>query len=203
MAAFFVGSSRALVYYLTVSLYSYRKARQAMRFERASGVLCHPTSFPGRYGIGDLGRRRLRFCRLAGSARQKLWQVLPLGPTGYGDSPYQSFSAFAGNPNLISPDQLVWQGSAAGRGARASAAFPSAPRGFWRRLSIQNRGCSAEATNTSRRTPGSSAKPCRLLRCESRLAGRLRPVHGPQGALRRRKLAGLAARGRVSASPTR
>jgi 4-alpha-glucanotransferase len=78
-----------------------------MGFPRSSGLLCHPTSFPSRYGIGDLGRGAYEFVDWLVSAEQQLWQVLPLGPTGYGDSPYQSFSAFAGNPLLISPDILV------------------------------------------------------------------------------------------------
>lgn len=81
-----------------------------MRFERAAGVLLHPTSLPGRYGIGDLGNEAYRFVDFLVEARQAYWQILPLGPTGYGDSPYQSFSAFAGNPLLISPDMLVRDG---------------------------------------------------------------------------------------------
>jgi len=81
-----------------------------MRFPRAAGVLAHPTSFPGRYGIGDLGGAAYNFVDFLVKGRQSLWQVLPLGPTGYGDSPYQSFSAFAGNPLLISPDKLVQDG---------------------------------------------------------------------------------------------
>src|SRR6187549_3889527 len=78
-----------------------------MSFPRASGVLLHPTSLPGRYGIGDLGPAAFEFIDLLASGRQRIWQVLPLGPTGYGDSPYQCFSAFAGNPLLISLDTLV------------------------------------------------------------------------------------------------
>jgi 4-alpha-glucanotransferase len=75
--------------------------------ERASGILLHPTSLPSRFGIGDLGANAYRFVDALVEMGQKLWQVLPLGPTGYGDSPYQCFSAFAGNPLLISPDRLV------------------------------------------------------------------------------------------------
>lgn len=78
-----------------------------MPFERASGVLCHPTSFPSRFGVGDLGKGAWDFVDWLAEAKQQLWQVLPLGPTGYGDSPYQCFSAFAGNPMLISPDGLA------------------------------------------------------------------------------------------------
>ncbi len=81
-----------------------------MPFRRSSGVLLHPTSLPGRFGIGDLGPSAFEFIDLIASAGQRIWQVLPLGPTGYGDSPYQSFSAFAGNPLLISLDVLVEDG---------------------------------------------------------------------------------------------
>jgi 4-alpha-glucanotransferase len=78
-----------------------------MNYERASGVLLHPTSLPGPYGIGDLGPSAYRWVDFLSDAKCKLWQVLPLGPTGYGDSPYQCFSAFAGNPYLISPELLI------------------------------------------------------------------------------------------------
>jgi 4-alpha-glucanotransferase len=81
-----------------------------MKLERSSGVLLHPTSLPGRFGAGDLGPEAYRFADFLASARQRIWQVLPLGPTGYGDSPYQSFSAFAGNPLLVSLEKLVKDG---------------------------------------------------------------------------------------------
>src|SRR5690349_12813855 len=81
-----------------------------MERERASGILLHPTSLPGRYGIGELGDEARAFLHFLGAAGQRLWQVLPLGPTGYGDSPYQSFSAFAGNPLLIGTDRLLRDG---------------------------------------------------------------------------------------------
>ncbi|MDR3091945.1 MAG: 4-alpha-glucanotransferase [Clostridiales bacterium] len=73
---------------------------------RKSGVLAHPTSFPSRYGIGDLGGGAYEFVDFLKKAKQALWQVLPLGQTSFGDSPYQSFSTFAGNPYLISPEEL-------------------------------------------------------------------------------------------------
>lgn len=79
-------------------------------FPRCSGVLLHPTSLPGRYGIGDLGETAFHFVDWLHSAGQAVWQMLPIGPTSYGDSPYQTLSAFAGNPNLISLDKLVEQG---------------------------------------------------------------------------------------------
>jgi 4-alpha-glucanotransferase len=81
-----------------------------MSFPRSSGLLLHPTSLPGKYGIGDLGTEAYNFVNFLEAAGQSLWQVLPLGPTGYGDSPYQCFSAFAGNPYLISPERLVADG---------------------------------------------------------------------------------------------
>jgi 4-alpha-glucanotransferase len=81
-----------------------------MKFPRASGILLHPTSLAGPFGVGDLGPEAYRFVDFLGAAGQRIWQVLPLGPTGYGDSPYQSLSAFAGNPLLISPEKLVEHG---------------------------------------------------------------------------------------------
>ncbi len=81
-----------------------------MTSPRSSGVLLHPTCLPGPFGIGDLGANAVEFIDLLAAAGQRLWQVLPLGPTGYGDSPYQCFSAFAGNPLLISLDLLIEQG---------------------------------------------------------------------------------------------
>ncbi|HNY02986.1 MAG TPA: 4-alpha-glucanotransferase [Bacteroidales bacterium] len=75
--------------------------------ERSSGILLHPTSLPGRYGIGTLGKAAFDFIDFLARAKQQYWQILPLGPTGYADSPYQCFSAHAGNPNLIDPDLLV------------------------------------------------------------------------------------------------
>ena len=74
---------------------------------RRSGILLHPTSLPSLYGIGDLGPSAYQFIDFLAGARQSIWQVLPLGPTGFGDSPYASPSAFAGNPLLISPDALL------------------------------------------------------------------------------------------------
>ena len=82
-----------------------------MSFQRASGVLLHPTSLPSRFGIGDLGQAAYEFVDFLASSGQTLWQVLPLGPTGYEHSPYiMNFSTFAGNPLLIDLDQLVAEG---------------------------------------------------------------------------------------------
>ncbi len=78
-----------------------------MPFPRASGILLHPTCLPGPYGIGDVGPEAERFIEFLAAAGQRLWQVNPLGPTGYGDSPYSGHSAFAGNPLLVSPERLM------------------------------------------------------------------------------------------------
>lgn len=78
--------------------------------KKASGILIHPTSFFGPYGCGDLGEGAYRFVDWLKKAGQKILQVLPLGPTGFGDSPYQSFSAFAGTPYVISFDKLIEKG---------------------------------------------------------------------------------------------
>ena len=81
-----------------------------MPFPRTAGILLHPTSLPSRGGIGDFGPAAYRFVDFLASARQGLWQVLPLGPLGYGNSPYSSTSAFAGNPLLISLERLTEHG---------------------------------------------------------------------------------------------
>lgn len=78
--------------------------------KRTGGILLHPTSLPGVHGIGDLGPSTFRFVDFLFESKQRIWQVLPLGPTGYGNSPYQCLSAFAGNPLLISPEILITKG---------------------------------------------------------------------------------------------
>jgi 4-alpha-glucanotransferase len=80
------------------------------RYPRSSGILLHPTSLPGPYGIGDVGPAAHAWVDTLARAKQTWWQVLPIGPTGFGDSPYQSFSTFAGNLNLVSPELLIRDG---------------------------------------------------------------------------------------------
>lgn len=94
-----------------------------MTFPRSSGILLHPTSLPGQFGIGELGGEAHRFADFLRDAGQHIWQVLPLGPTGYGDSPYQCFSAFAGNPLLISLETLVDRGYLAAEDLKAKPSF--------------------------------------------------------------------------------
>jgi 4-alpha-glucanotransferase len=81
-----------------------------MPFPRSSGILLHPSSFPSPFGIGDLGDKAYRFIDFLKNSYQQYWQVLPLGPTGYGNSPYMCYSAMAGNHLLISPEKLVDEG---------------------------------------------------------------------------------------------
>lgn len=81
-----------------------------MNIPRCSGIILHPTSLPGPYGVGVLGKAAYAWVDFLEESRQSIWQVLPLGPTGYGDSPYQSFSTFAGNPYLICLETLAQEG---------------------------------------------------------------------------------------------
>ena len=97
-----------------------------VKCSRSSGILLHPTSLPGRFGIGDLGREAYRFADFLHAAKQRVWQVLPLGPTGYGDSPYQVFSAFAGNPLLISLESLAEEGLLSSQDWSDGPNFPEA-----------------------------------------------------------------------------
>src|SRR6266851_2196882 len=83
---------------------------EASNQERLSGVLLHVTSLPSYGGVGDFGPAAYSFVDFLASAKQRLWQVLPLSPTGYGSSPYSALSAFAGNPLLISLELLVREG---------------------------------------------------------------------------------------------
>ena len=77
---------------------------------RGAGILLHISSLPSRYGIGTFGKEAYRFVDFLKEAGQRYWQILPLGPTSYGDSPYQSFSSYAGNPYFIDLDLLCEDG---------------------------------------------------------------------------------------------
>lgn len=94
-----------------------------MNFERSSGILLHPTSLPGKFGIGTLGKEAYDFIDFLKQSGQKLWQTCPLGPTGYGNSPYQCFSAFAGNPLLISIESLQMGGLLTDKDINSKVAF--------------------------------------------------------------------------------
>jgi 4-alpha-glucanotransferase len=75
--------------------------------QRSAGVLLHPTALPSAYGVGAFDEAAYKFLEFLSEAKVKYWQLCPLGPTGYGDSPYQCFSSFAGNPYLIDPEALA------------------------------------------------------------------------------------------------
>jgi 4-alpha-glucanotransferase len=96
-----------------------------VKIGRCSGILLHPTSLPGNYGIGDLGPESRRFVDLLAEAKQRLWCVLPVNPTGPQNSPYECCSTFAGNPLLISPELLVEHGYLSRADLRSSPHFPS------------------------------------------------------------------------------
>src|ERR671917_113460 len=96
-----------------------------MRLKRSSGILLHPTSLPGRFGVGDLGGEAYRFVDWLAAAGQTFWQIMPLGPTGYGDSPYSAFSAFAGNTNLVSPERLAERGLLSADDLKDAPEFPA------------------------------------------------------------------------------
>src|SRR5580704_18045903 len=93
-------------------------------FPRCSGILLHVTSLPGGHGIGDLGNPAHEFAEFLAESGQKIWQVLPLSPTGYGDYPYQCFSAFAGNPLFIDLKALHKQGLLSGKDLTNAPSFP-------------------------------------------------------------------------------
>jgi len=85
-------------------------AKSNNKFERAAGILLPISSLPSNYGIGTLGKAAYDFIDFLKDSGQRYWQILPVGATSYGDSPYQSFSAFAGNPYFIDLDMLIDEG---------------------------------------------------------------------------------------------
>ncbi|PSB04662.1 4-alpha-glucanotransferase [Merismopedia glauca] len=95
-----------------------------MPLPRASGILLHPTSFPSRFGIGDLGKSAYEFIDFLVAGKQRYWQILPLGPTGFGNSPYMCFSAMAGNPLMLSLEKLYHNGFLTGDDLLKAPDFP-------------------------------------------------------------------------------
>ncbi len=110
-----------------------------MPTQRKCGIICHPTSMPGRFGIGELGEAACRFIDFLARAGQSIWQILPLGPTSYGDSPYQPFSAFAGNPLLIDLQQLVEEGLLSEEDVALETPFPEGRVLYGRVMEFKNR----------------------------------------------------------------
>jgi len=95
---------KILIFIFLLSLCSSRD------MERKAGILMHISSLPSNYGIGTLGAEAYHFVEFLVNAKQKVWEILPIGPTLFGDSPYQSFSTFAGNPYFIDLDALIQEG---------------------------------------------------------------------------------------------
>lgn len=130
----------------------YREQAETRRYAREAGVLLHPTSLPSKYGIGDLGREAYAFVDFLASAGQKIWQILPLNPVGYGYSPYQSPSAFAGNPMLISLDQLMEAGWLSAQDVRLPFADEGTAVDFERVWTFKEK-CLRRAWQTFRQQP--------------------------------------------------
>jgi 4-alpha-glucanotransferase len=120
---------------------------------RASGILLHPTSLPGRFGIGDLGTEAYRFIDFLAGSGQQYWQVLPLGPTGFGNSPYMCYSALAGNPLLVSLDILRDRGFLDERDFIGMIVFPEDKVEFDRvsevKLALLRKACERFTNNAS------------------------------------------------------
>jgi 4-alpha-glucanotransferase len=154
---------------------------------RASGILLHPTSLPGPRGIGELGVEAYRFLDYLVSAGQSLWQVLPLGPTGYGDSPYACFSSFAGNPLLVSLDTLVEWGVLQKTELERAAPFARNRVDFGPLIEGDSPPpCRAAFPRT--RSPGKARGLRRVQVTGSVVAEGLRAVHGRQERFKGRRV---------------
>jgi len=129
-----------------------------MMLDHASGILMHVTSLPSRYGIGEFGRPVIEWLDQLVAMRQSIWQVLPLGPTGYGDSPYQSPSAFAGNPMLIGIEWLVEARWLSEREAAALMELPDGSVDFERLIPIKSALLQTAAQRFLRYSEGSPAR---------------------------------------------
>ena len=172
---------------------------------RSSGILLHPSSLHGAYGIGDLGAGAHRFVDWLAAQGQSVWQVLPLGPTSYGDSPYQTLSAFAGNSNLISLDQLVNDGLLTGSDLADTPPFPSDTVDYGWIGPFHNQKLAIAWHNFSRREDRSLRRDFERFVDENRFwledyalfaalkrQHRLRPWVEWEGELRRRESSALA-----------
>ena len=156
---------------------------------RGSGILLHPTSLPGPYGVGDLGPAAYAWVDALVSARQQWWQLLPLAPTGYANSPYQCLSTFAGNFYLISPDAL-FQDGLLGREAVAGSSFPADRADFDTVIPFKVKLLTLAWRNfEGGAAPALKPEFERFCQAEARLAGRFCPLHGPERCARRRELA--------------
>ena len=127
--------------------------------DRRCGVLLPVASLPSRYGIGCFSKEAYEFVDFLADSGQSYWQILPLGQTGYGDSPYQSFSTFAGNPYFIDPEALIEAGFA---GRTRTAPSVRTLRGSGRRMLMKATG------EPSRISDGTTRNGFRITRCSAR-----------------------------------
>ena len=165
--------------------------------QRAAGILLHPTSLPGRYGIGELGPEATAFLDFLAETGQALWQVLPLGPTGYGDSPYQCFSAFAGNPLLVSLDRLCDEGLLAASDLKKGPGFPEREVDFGPVIEFKRPLLAKAFAAFEKKAPPPRREALEAFtNAAGGLAPRLRPLHGPQARERRGGLEHLGPRAR-------
>ena len=170
-----------------------------MEFKRCSGILMPISSLPGGYGIGSMGKPAHDFVDFLAKAGQTIWQILPVGPTGYADSPYQSCSAFAGNPYFIDLDLLAADGLLTKKDYAAinwggDAAHVDYGTLYEQRFAVLRL---RELPEKAPRARLRDALPRRLVPLpvfEQRLAARLLPVHGHQGGQRHGGLAAVAPR---------
>ena len=172
-----------------------------MEFKRCSGILMPISSLPGGYGIGSMGKPAHDFVDFLAKAGQTIWQILPVGPTGYADSPYQSCSAFAGNPyfidlDLLAADGLLTQKDYAAINWGGDAAHVDYGTLYEKRFAVLRKAY-ANFLKNAPRARLRDALPRRLVPLpffEQRLAARLLPVHGHQGGQRHGGLAAVAPR---------
>jgi hypothetical protein len=161
---------------------------------RASGLLLHVTSLPSPYGIGDLGSSAFSWIDRLHDAGQRWWQALPLGPTGYGNSPYQSLSSFAGNALLISPESLITDGLLQARDCEShfSADVVEYESVIPFKLRLLQKAWTNFKVGARRRWLGACLR--RVLRQTGELAGGLRSIPSAENQVSRCLLSGMASR---------
>ena len=161
------------------------------KIARRSGILLHPSSLPGPWGIGDLGPQAHAFVDFLADTHQQLWQVLPLGPTGDDGSPYSSFSSSAGNPLLISIEAMAEDGL--GR-ASQSPGLPDAAPVIHREVRARKMAALEQALGSLDGATSARAEFERFCARARGVARRLRAVHGAEGGLSRPDVERVAVR---------
>ena len=156
--------------------------------QRVSGVLLHPTSLPGPEGLGNIGPEAYRWVNFLKNSGTQLWQILPLGPTGYGDSPYQCFSAFAGNAYLVSSEILLDQGLLQESDLQDRPDFPEEEI----ELALPAMAAGFAQSRVSQLQKSRPKRDARAVRgipqCGGFLAAGIQPVYGLESRTRRQTL---------------